>query len=44
MCYMYYITKQLKQLEDSKLNIKNELAVATFCWIGFSVVYFFTNL
>lgn len=44
MCYMYYITKKLMQLEDSKLNIKNELAVATFSWVGFSIVYFFTNL
>lgn len=44
MVYMYYVTKQLTQIEHSQLNIKNELMLASFCWVGFSLVFFFTGL
>lgn len=44
LAYLYFITKKMTLLYHDQLNIKQELKVATLCWIGFSILYFLINL
>lgn len=44
LAYLYFIYKKLTMVKEDQLNIKQELKIATICWIAFSLGYFLTNL
>lgn len=44
LVYLYYTTRRCMMLKQDQLNIKNELIITTLSWIGFSIIYFSSNI